>query len=116
VSRSSRDRGHGRRFLAESDANILSSDQHSTDPEGGTFFFVAELEQLGREIERIVLARAVTWHVDDRVLGHENNRRLLVEASAETRPPARKGLNVVFISRQPGHANPTVTLSTYAHR
>src|SRR5439155_24453838 len=26
-----------------------------------------------------------------------------------------KGLNVVFVSRQLGHANPTVTLSTYAH-
>ena len=27
-----------------------------------------------------------------------------------------KGLNVVFVSRQLGHANPTVTLGTYAHR
>ena len=26
-----------------------------------------------------------------------------------------KGLNVVFVSRQLGHANPTITLSTYAH-
>src|SRR5207249_11755927 len=26
-----------------------------------------------------------------------------------------KGLNVVFVSRQLGHANPTVTLTTYAH-
>jgi integrase len=26
-----------------------------------------------------------------------------------------KGLNVVFVSRQLGHAKPTVTLSTYAH-
>ncbi len=25
------------------------------------------------------------------------------------------GLDVVFVSRQLGHANPTVTLSTYAH-
>lgn len=25
------------------------------------------------------------------------------------------GLNVVFVSRQLGHANPNVTLSTYAH-
>ncbi len=29
-------------FLAENDANILSSDQHSTDPEGGTFFMRME--------------------------------------------------------------------------
>ena len=36
-------------FLAERDANILSSDQHSTDPEGGTFFMRMEfrLESLG---------------------------------------------------------------------
>jgi integrase len=27
----------------------------------------------------------------------------------------RRGLNVVYVSRQLGHANPTVTLSTYAH-
>ena len=26
-----------------------------------------------------------------------------------------KGLNVVFVSRQLGHANPTITLGTYAH-
>jgi integrase len=26
-----------------------------------------------------------------------------------------KGLNVVFVSRQLGHSNPTVTLGTYAH-
>jgi integrase len=26
-----------------------------------------------------------------------------------------KGLEVVFVSRQLGHANPTVTLGTYAH-
>ena len=26
-----------------------------------------------------------------------------------------KGLNLVFVGRQLGHANPTVTLSTYAH-
>jgi formyltetrahydrofolate deformylase len=33
---------------------------------------VEELEQIGRDIERIVLARAVKWHVEDRVLVHEN--------------------------------------------
>ena len=27
-----------------------------------------------------------------------------------------KGLDVVFVSRQLGHANPTVTLGTYAHQ
>jgi formyltetrahydrofolate deformylase len=33
---------------------------------------VTELERIGRDIERIVLARAVGWHLEDRVLVHEN--------------------------------------------
>ena len=33
---------------------------------------VADLRRIGRMIERIVLARAVTWHVEDRVLVHGN--------------------------------------------
>ena len=33
---------------------------------------VDELERIGRDIERVVLARAVTWHLEDRVLVHEN--------------------------------------------
>jgi formyltetrahydrofolate deformylase len=33
---------------------------------------VAELERAGRDVERVVLARAVQWHLDDRVLVHEN--------------------------------------------
>ena len=32
---------------------------------------VEELERIGRDIERIVLARAVNWHLDDRVLVDE---------------------------------------------
>jgi len=32
---------------------------------------VVELERIGRDIERIVLARAVSWHLADRVLVHE---------------------------------------------
>jgi formyltetrahydrofolate deformylase len=31
-----------------------------------------DLRRMGRYIERIVLARAVTWHVEDRVLLHGN--------------------------------------------
>jgi len=38
-------------FLSEQDANILSSDQHSTDPEGGTFFMRMEF-RLERLLER----------------------------------------------------------------
>jgi formyltetrahydrofolate deformylase len=33
---------------------------------------VDELERIGRDIERVVLARAVEWHLQDRVLVHEN--------------------------------------------
>ena len=33
---------------------------------------VEELEHIGRDIERIVLARAVKWHLEDRVLLYEN--------------------------------------------
>jgi formyltetrahydrofolate deformylase len=33
---------------------------------------LAELEQIGRDIERTVLARALKWHLEDRVLVHGN--------------------------------------------
>ncbi len=33
---------------------------------------LVELEQIGRDIERVVLARAVRWHLDDRVIVHGN--------------------------------------------
>jgi formyltetrahydrofolate deformylase len=32
---------------------------------------VAELERIGRDIERVVLARAVKWHLEDRILVHD---------------------------------------------
>jgi formyltetrahydrofolate deformylase len=33
---------------------------------------VNDLKRIGRHIERIVLARAVSWHVEDRILVHQN--------------------------------------------
>ena len=33
---------------------------------------VAELERIGRDIERTVLSRAVRWHLEDRVIVHGN--------------------------------------------
>jgi len=33
---------------------------------------LAELEQIGRDIERTVLSRAVKWHLEDRVIVHGN--------------------------------------------
>lgn len=32
----------------------------------------SDLERIGRDIERIVLARAVRWHIEDRVIVHAN--------------------------------------------
>ena len=50
------------------------------------------------------------------------HRRFLSRRSRNHRPPRSrdverlaKGLNVVFVSRQLGHANPNVTLEVYAH-
>ncbi|MFE4710839.1 formyltetrahydrofolate deformylase [Paenibacillus sp. NPDC056722] len=33
---------------------------------------VTELKRIGRTIERVVLARAVKWHIEDRILVHNN--------------------------------------------
>ncbi len=35
-------------------------------------FSIAELKELGRDIERTVLARAVKWHLEDRIIIHGN--------------------------------------------
>src|SRR3954453_13916322 len=45
-------------FLFESDANILSSDQHSTDVEGGTFFMRMEFRLEALQDRRAELERA----------------------------------------------------------
>ena len=60
-------------FLAASGANITSSDQHSTDPEGGTFFmrmeFILEhgdLRALGRAFAQEVAERLdMDWRLTD---------------------------------------------------
>lgn len=39
---------------------------------------VEDLKRLGRHIERSVLARAVTWHLDDRILVHGNKTIVFV--------------------------------------
>ncbi|MFC4601011.1 formyltetrahydrofolate deformylase [Cohnella hongkongensis] len=39
---------------------------------------VAELKRIGRHIERIVLARAVKWHVEDRLLVYQNKTVVFV--------------------------------------
>ncbi|MBT9253792.1 MAG: formyltetrahydrofolate deformylase [Brockia lithotrophica] len=39
---------------------------------------LATLKQIGRDIERTVLARAVKWHLEDRILVHENKTIVFV--------------------------------------
>ncbi|MGB2711899.1 MAG: formyltetrahydrofolate deformylase [Conexibacter sp.] len=46
------------RFLLEHGANILDADQHSTDPEGGTFFMRMEFHLEGLDVGREELERA----------------------------------------------------------
>src|SRR3954447_1919888 len=50
-------------FLSEQDANILSSDQHSTDREGGTFFMRMEFHVEGLIERRADLERAFAERV-----------------------------------------------------
>jgi formyltetrahydrofolate deformylase len=33
---------------------------------------VEDLKRIGRQVERTVLARAVAWHLEDRILVHGN--------------------------------------------
>jgi formyltetrahydrofolate deformylase len=52
-------------FLADSGANILSSDQHSTDPEGGEFFMRMEFTLAQGDLG--ALGRAFAQEVGDRL-------------------------------------------------
>ncbi len=47
---------------------IIDQDVHRVDHRHG----ITDLRRIGRQIERTVLARAVSWHVEDRVLVHGN--------------------------------------------
>jgi len=40
---------------------------------------VAELRELGRDVERSVLARAVRWHAEDRIILHQNRTVVFAE-------------------------------------
>jgi formyltetrahydrofolate deformylase len=59
-------------FLASRDANIVSSDQHSTDPEGGAFFMrmAFTIDAIGDDFERAFATEvaerfAMEWRLDD---------------------------------------------------
>jgi formyltetrahydrofolate deformylase len=51
------------RFLFEHGANVLDADQHSTDPEGGTFFMRMEFHVEGLDVGRAELERAFAEQV-----------------------------------------------------
>jgi formyltetrahydrofolate deformylase len=53
-------------FLFEHGANIVSSDQHSTDPEGGRFFMRMEFSTAGMDLQRDRLEAAFEQDVADR--------------------------------------------------
>jgi formyltetrahydrofolate deformylase len=51
------------RFLFEHGANVLEADQHSTDPEGGTFFMRMEFHLEGLDVGRAELEAAFATQV-----------------------------------------------------
>jgi formyltetrahydrofolate deformylase len=53
-------------FLFRHGANIVSSDQHSTDPEGGRFFMRMEFSTAGLDLDREELPAAFRLDVGDR--------------------------------------------------
>ncbi len=53
-------------FLFEHGANIVSSDQHSTDPEGGRFFMRMEFSTADMDLERDQLEAAFDREIADR--------------------------------------------------
>src|SRR4051812_39303250 len=74
-------------FLADSGANIVSSDQHSTDPEGGEFFMRMEfnleqgdLDALGRAFKDEVADRL---DMDYRLTDASRPKRMAVLVSRE---------------------------------
>lgn len=74
-------------FLFENDANILSSDQHSTDPEGGTFFMRMEfrieaLQERRAELERAFAERiAAPFRMDWRFAYASDRKRMALLVS-----------------------------------
>jgi formyltetrahydrofolate deformylase len=67
-------------FLYRHGANIVSSDQHSTDPEGGRFFMRMEFSTAAMDLGRDQLADAFRLDVADRFdmdwrISHEDERK-----------------------------------------
>lgn len=74
------------RFLFEQGANIVHSDQHSTDPEGGTFFMRIEftlpgLEARAPQLERDFAGVAGIFRMDWRLAHADRVKRLAIFVS-----------------------------------
>jgi formyltetrahydrofolate deformylase len=68
------------RFVAERGANIIESDQHTTDPEGGSFFMRTEfhldgLEDQAKEFERAFAAEVAAPFGMDWVMNYASHRK-----------------------------------------
>ncbi|MDD5434564.1 MAG: formyltetrahydrofolate deformylase, partial [Nitrospira sp.] len=75
-------------FLFKYGANITNSDQHSTDPEGGTFFMrvefhLSDLEKQGPGIEKSFTDIADTFQMDWRLAYAGRIKRLAIFVSRE---------------------------------
>jgi formyltetrahydrofolate deformylase len=74
------------RYLFERGANVIHSDQHSTDPTGGTFFMrvefqLPELEKKGAELEEGFAAVAATFGMNWRLAYAGRVKRLAIFVS-----------------------------------
>jgi formyltetrahydrofolate deformylase len=68
------------RFVADRGANIIESDQHTTDPEGGSFFMRTEfhldgLEDQAKEFERAFAAEVAAPFGMDWVMNYASHRK-----------------------------------------
>lgn len=74
------------KFLFEREANIIHSDQHSTDPTGGTFFMrvefqLTDLEKKGAELEGAFAAVAAPFGMNWRIAYAGRLKRLAIFVS-----------------------------------
>ena len=117
-------------FLSDSDANILSSDQHSTDPEGGTFFMRMEfrlegLQKRRERFERDFAEVAEPLAMDWRIAYASERKRIALLASREDhclldllwrRRRGELGADVVaVVSNHPDHAGDVAAFGVPYH-
>jgi formyltetrahydrofolate deformylase len=103
-------------FLFERGANIVHSDQHSTDPQGGRFFLRVEFDLPGlsnrvADLEREFAAVADRYDMEARITLADHRKRLAVFASREDH-----GLLELLWQRRAGdlHAEVAMVISNHA--